>query len=141
MKNRLLIIVAITLVLFSSVLQADKPVLSEWDETFTSWNPCTEQEHEMTIYHTWYEHWHKNNAVFMDKRTGETDDGYYMYDGKYHISGNFVNSQIEERVRDTWVSADGSSFRMKYKVVFVWATEEARMEVSALECLDKNRKK
>jgi hypothetical protein len=136
MKNPLLTIAIIILMSCSAVLLADRPVLYQWEETFTDWNPCTEQENEVTIYHNWYEHWHRNNAVFMDKYTGETDDGYYLYDGKYHISGNFVNSQIEERIRDTWVSADGSSYRFHYMVVWVWDVGEARMEDIRYECLD-----
>ncbi len=141
MKNLFLAIACITSMLFSAAVLADKPVLIEWDETFPSWNPCTEQENTMTQYWEWYEHWHTNNAVFMATITGETDDGYYLYKGKYHLSGNFVNSQIEERIRETWVSPDGSSFLFSYKLVKVWATGESRMEDVRLTCLDKPKKK
>ena len=60
----------------------------------------------------------------MDMYTGETDDGYHLYDGKYHTSGNCVNSQIRERIRDNRVSADASSYSSHYMVV--WGLEWAR---------------
>jgi hypothetical protein len=137
MKSTKLIIATIILMLPVSSLLADKPLHDSWVDVFTEWNPCTEQFHEVTIYNDWYMHFHRNNAVFIGETTGETDSGYYLNKGKYHLSGNFVNSQIEERFRDTWVAADGSSYRVSFKLVYVWATDETRMEDFSLECLDK----
>lgn len=137
MKNFLLSVCVVTLMSFSTVLWADQPLnFPIWSETFADLNPCTGEDHDVTLYHDEYLHVHRNNTVFIDKRDGETSSGYYLTGGNYMFVGNEASTQLKESINDTWVSADGSSFKVYYKIVFDVELGEARMENFRFVCLD-----
>ena len=69
---------------------ADKPAAFTDSRTFTDVNPCTNQEHEITLNLEGTVHEHRNNVVVKQHRSGSTDDGSTMIAGTdtFVLNGN-----------------------------------------------------
>ena len=136
MKIRLLAILAMPMLLMTTALWADKPFHNAWTDSFDDLNPCTGELNTLTIYIDEYVHFHPNNEMYIQKRSGETSSGYYLVGGHYTLTGNYRSAQIKESINDTWVSGDGSAFKVQYMIIYNWELGEARMEHFRFECLD-----
>ncbi|MGI9605108.1 MAG: hypothetical protein ACR2P0_03120 [Acidimicrobiales bacterium] len=95
-----------------SAAAADPPATFSDSVTFHDINPCSGDEHEITLNFEIREHQgHKNNFVVHLSRTGTTDDGYVMNHGVETITGN--KNVFRAHFTDQWRHADGSKFRVK----------------------------
>ena len=129
--------IALPMLLMTTALWADKPIhIGESTEVFWDLNPCTEEWHELTIYHDEYLHLHKNNIVWIDKRSGETSSGYYLTSGHAMFVGNENSTQIKDSINDTWVSGDGSVFKFYFMWVYDVELDEVRTAHFRFECLN-----
>ena len=115
---------------------ADAPARFSDSVTFTAVNPCTGQEHDITLNFEIAEHQHRNNFVVHSSRTGETSDGYVMK----HGSESFVDNGNVARgaFTDNWRSSDGSKFKAQGVFVFDITNEELRVDRFSLRCIGNN---
>lgn len=53
---------------------------------FTDTDPCTGEDHDVSITVTFFDHFHDNGMLFRDgDRSGFTDSGYFLQGGQLHI--------------------------------------------------------
>ncbi len=113
---------------------ADRPTLFTDSDTFTDVNPCTGEEHEITINFEFYDHDHENGAfVSPAVRSGTTDDGYVMQNGRDILvfTGNIVVAPF----MDQWRHPDGSKFVARGVFVGDFRDFQVRVDNFSLECI------
>ena len=122
----------ITLTAASPVL-ADAPVSFTDSVTFTDVNPCTGEDHEVTIDFVVSVHEHQNNFVVHLERSGTTDSGFTMIAG----TESFVANANVERLAlaDQWRHPDGSKFVAQGQFLFNLNQGEVLAEHDSLRCL------
>lgn len=115
---------------------ADAPVHFSDSVTFTAVNPCTGQDHEVSIDFEIAEHQHRNNTVVHISRTGETSDGYVMNHGteSFVDNGNVARGAFT----DNWRDSDGSKFKAQGVFVFDIANEQLRVDRLSFRCIGNN---
>lgn len=89
---------------------ADAPAEFSVVDSFTAENPCTGEDHGITINIDIREHLHRNgNMIGRASRTGTTSDGYVMDHGleNFVFNGNVARGTLN----DTWRNAAGSIFK------------------------------
>ena len=98
----------------ASPVAADPPttIVDSW--TFTDINPCTGDEHDLTINVEAREHrGHSNNFVVNVERTGSTSDGYVMRGSE---SQQWNDNAAHINLTDTWRNDEGSMFKAQLNV-------------------------
>ena len=113
---------------------ADAPItFTDQGTPFTSVNPCTGLDHEITINFEVSIHEHRNNFVVHVGRTGTTDDGYTMIRG----TESFVTNSGVERghLVDQWRHPDGSKFMARSSFVFNVNQLELKVGSFSLTCI------
>lgn len=116
----------------ASPAAADAPAEISVTDTFVDINPCTGEEHEVTINVDIREHIHANgNIVARATRTGTTSDGYVMDHGRdsFVFNGNVARGTLN----DVWRSADGSVFQAQG--VFVAKEDGVVVDRFRLRCI------
>ena len=95
---------------FTTPAEADRPERSETTVTFVDLNPCTGEEHEVTINFELAIHRHEDRRVVNVKRSGSTSDGFEMEPGsREHVTVN--DNWVIASFRDKWSNDDGAKFR------------------------------
>lgn len=113
---------------------ADEPVLITDSDTFTDVNPCTGEEHEVTINFEFYDHEHENGAfVSPAVRSGTTDSGYVMQNGRDILvfTGNIVVAPF----MDQWRHPDGSKFVVRGVFVGDFRDFQIRVDEFSARCI------
>ena len=113
---------------------ADEPVLITDSDTFTDVNPCTGEEHEVTIEFAFYDHEHENGAfVSPAVRSGTTDSGYVMQNGRDILvfTGNIVVAPF----MDQWRHPDGSKFVVRGVFVGDFRDFQIRVDEFSARCI------
>ena len=110
-------------------------MLFDYADTFLELDPCTELEHEVTIYLTGYLHVHKNNYVLLIERSGESDAGYYMFSGKETQTYNTVNQIAKYSFVDMWRTDDGRLWQVRGVFVVDETTFDVKVDKFSFKCL------
>lgn len=114
--------------------EADPPVTDSFTNTFTDVNPCSGEDHQVSIHHELRIHVHPNNTVVRDSRTGTTDSGFEMVNGTaYSVeNGNIFTFGLT----DVWHNpATGERFTAIGTLVVDLSTFTMRVERFSLSCL------
>lgn len=89
---------------------ADAPTHGTVTNTFTATNPCTGDDHDITIAVEFSGHvGHGDRFVGQATRSGTTSDGYVMKNGRDAVQ--FNANVASGSLNDTWRRADGSMFK------------------------------
>jgi hypothetical protein len=117
--------------LIASPVSADQPLEFSDSVTFTDFNPCTNEPHEITINVDVRLHLHGDNEIVHVSRTGSTDDGYVM---KHGVETQVFNGKVlRSGFTDNWHSDDGSKF--KAQGVFVAREDGVLVDNFRLRCV------
>lgn len=114
-----------------SPASADKPTEFTDSGTFTAENPCTGEEHDVTLTVEGREHSHGQRFIAHLSRTGTTSDGYVMDHGVETVS--FNGKVFRAAFTDNWSNDDGSRFQASG--VFVERGGEVLVDKFTLRCL------
>jgi hypothetical protein len=129
------LVVALVLALSTSLALpalADPPVIDAWTDVFTDVNPCSGEDHEVTINNEARVHQHSNNTVIIASRTGNTDSGFEMVSGTLHL----VRGERTAGVTDVWHNpATGEKFVAHVTLVLDPNTLTVQVERVSLRCL------
>jgi len=112
---------------------ADKPVQIIESFSFVDLNPCSGEDHVITINVDVSLHSHGEREVVNIRRTGTTDSGYVMNPGgREHVvnNGNFVNAWFNE----TWGNDAGSKIAVKGRFKLDLDTGETLVDKFQLTC-------
>lgn len=113
---------------------ADRPTLFTDSDTFTDVNPCTGEEHEVTINFEFYDHDHENGAfVSLAVRSGTTDSGYVMQNGRDILV--FTGDIVVAPFMDQWRHPDGSKFVARGVFIGDFRDFQVRVDNFSLECI------
>jgi len=132
----LLVTVGVLIGLMAAPAAADKPTnFQPPPAVFDAINPCTGQEHEVTINIDVFEHEGHPKDGFVGRaiRTGQTSDGYVMDHGRevQMDNGNvFVNT-----FKDFWRNDDGAKFIAQGVFIFDIRNDEVQVDRFSLRCL------
>ena len=126
-------------VVFAAPALADKPFVDTFTDIFTDENPCSGEDHEITINYVAKIHLHGHNFVLTSKKTGSTDSGFVMEHGTEHI----VDSEVVEGTgifhagfTDVWRNDfTGEAFIVKGNFVFDANTDTPRVDTFSIRCL------
>lgn len=107
--------------------------------TFDDVNPCTGEDHAVTLNFADKIHIHESNFVLTSKRTGTTDDGFVMKHGRERWvdtslidgSGIFSSSFVDIWRNDT----TGAAFTVRGVFVFESSTDTVRVDQFVSNCL------
>ena len=113
---------------------ADKPIdFPVPPAVFPSVNPCTGENHTVTIFFDVFLHLHKDRFVARVIRTGFTDDDYEMFSGTglQQFNGNIFH----DRFVDMWRSDDGRMFQAAGNFVLDTNTNEVRVDHFNFHCI------
>ena len=118
-------------VLAAAPAAADAPHTVVESSTFTDINPCTGDEHDITINVEAREHRaHSNNFVVNVKRTGSTSDGYVMRGSE---SQQWNDNAAHINFTDIWRNDEGSMFKAHLNVKL--KPEGPQVENFSLRCV------
>lgn len=116
---------------------ADKPVTFTGSVTFPDDNPCTPVfdpfEHVVTIDFVTTVHEHENNIVGYSERSGTTDSGFTMINGRDSFVDN--GNVLHVSLMDQWRHPDGSKFLARFTLLLDLDTGEVQVEKGELRCL------
>jgi hypothetical protein len=134
-RKAISLVVALALVLSTGLAlpaQADPPVAETWTDVFTDVNPCSGENHELTISNEARVHQHPNNTVIIASRTGTTDSGFEMVSGTLHL----VRGESTVGLTDVWHNpTTGEKLVAHVTVVLDPNTLTVRIERVSLRCL------
>lgn len=141
MLRPLLTLVGVTMIVaaIAAPASADPPIVEEFSDTFKDVNPCTGEDHEITLNVVSSIHLHSNNFVLTSKRTGTTDDGFVMDHGVAVI----VDSEVVDGTgifhlvfKDVWRNdSTGEAFIVRAVFVFEASTDTVRVDRLSARCL------
>lgn len=98
--------------LSAGTASADRPFEVFFSENITAVNPCTGDEHDITINNVVRIHEHGDReVVHVNDRTGTTSDGYVMDHGVLTIV--FNGHVALQTFTDNWVDSNGSRFQVQ----------------------------
>lgn len=125
--------VAVMLVgLGATPASADAPINFTDSMTYTSVNPCTGVENELTFSLDVSVHVHQNNVVAHIERSGESSDGYLMTGVETAVETKNV---FRAGYNDQWVDSDGSRFRNRAHITINLNKGEVLVDNFELSCL------
>lgn len=130
--TRALIAIALFVVM-AAPAAADAPILLSESFTFVDENPCTGEDHQVTIDVETSVHLHDDRVVIYESRSGTTDSGYTMIAGTLSFvdNGNVVRGAFV----DQWRNDDGSKFRARGNFLINLNTEELLVDNFSLTCI------
>jgi hypothetical protein len=112
---------------------ADAPAEFSVTFTFTDANPCTGEEHDITITANVSEHrGHDGKFVGRASRSGTTSDGYVMDHGRDAVVFNGNNASGS--LNDTWRNDAGSIFKAQGH--FLEKNGEVVIDTFRLRCIN-----
>ncbi len=113
---------------------ADEPTeIALPPEVFVDVDPCTGDDHLVTIFLDLFLHEHNNNVVAHLIRSGFTDSGYDMFAGNEHFVGN--GHVIIDGFKDLWRNDDGRMFEAAGRFVLNLNQGEVKVDDLALRCI------
>ena len=134
--RRIFVLAAVIALLFAMAVPAlaDKPEsVGPISWTFTDENPCTNQDHDVTIVILVSEHQHNGRLVVHMQRSGSTSDGFTMVAG----TQSWVdNGQVQRgRFVDQWRHDDGRKFKVHGGFVYNGNQGEVKIDSLRLDCI------
>jgi len=119
----------------AGTVAAEQPERFSDSFSFVDINPCTGQEHEITIHEEvrFVDHG-DGTGVFHIERSGTTSDGYTMKAGVIANRRNGVGVELGN-LNDVWMGEDGSKFQARGSFRFDYLNNELLAERFRLRCI------
>lgn len=136
-----LTVLAVVLAVFglmAAPAMADRPLVETEEETFGGFNPCTEQDNEVTVIWETRIHDHGHNSVVTAKTTGTTDDGFVLKGVEREIDSEIVEGTgiFHFSFKDVWRNpTTGEAYIVHLTLVIDASTDVWRVENFSERCL------
>ena len=133
-----LAVVSAVLGLMAAPAMADRPVVETEEVTFGGFNPCTEQDNELTVIYETRIHDHGHNSVVTSKTTGTSDDGFVLKGVEREIDSEIVEGTgiFHFSFKDVWRSpTTGEAYIVHLNLVIDANTDTTRVVNFSERCL------